>query len=222
MMIWPYPGGLESTANGLLLFSALFALLYALMLERPPHWRRTAAKVLAVLLLLVAAIERDGPWLLVAALAFGAAGDGFLAYDGDRAFLGGLASFLAAHIAYVALFVTSEAGVRLPLAGGIAVIVLLVGFVAVMGRILLPAADRALRVPVVFYMAAIFAMGAAAALYAHPVVLAGALLFVASDAALGTGRFVLAADHRLQRPLQLFVWGSYWLAQTVILTGMTA
>ena len=86
----PFPGGLSAPANGLVLFSAIAAILYGLMLYRPVSWRRTAAKTLAVFLLALAAWERDGPLLLVAALLLGALGDAFLAHDGERAFLGGL------------------------------------------------------------------------------------------------------------------------------------
>lgn len=221
MIPWPYPGGPETTANGLLLFSALFAVTYGLMLERPAHWRRTAAKLASVLLLVVIAVERGGPGLLIAALVLSAAGDAFLAYRGERAFLGGLASFLAAHLAFVALFATADSGAMLPLAVAVGVIAAMAAFVAVMGWLIVPAAGRALRLPVVAYMAAILAMGVAAALNADLVVLAGAILFIASDAALGAGRFVIAADHRLLPAVHLFVWGAYWLAQATILIGMT-
>ena len=48
------------------------------------------------------AVVENGPLLLFAALALSAVGDAFLSREGDRAFLGGLASFLAAHLAYIA------------------------------------------------------------------------------------------------------------------------
>jgi uncharacterized membrane protein YhhN len=40
-------------------------------------------------------------------LALSALGDAFLAHEGDAAFLGGLGSFLAAHILYAVLFIVS-------------------------------------------------------------------------------------------------------------------
>ena len=43
-------------------------------------------------------------FLLVAALVLSAAGDAFWSREGERALLGGLAAFFAAHIAYVVLF----------------------------------------------------------------------------------------------------------------------
>ena len=66
-------------------------------------------KTLAVGLLAVLVVVEDGPLLLVAALALSAVGDAFLSRDGDKAFLGGLASFLAAHLVYIALFLTRAA-----------------------------------------------------------------------------------------------------------------
>ena len=75
-----------------------------MMLYMAPSWRRTIAKTLAVSLLGVVAMLAGGPVLLVIALLLSAAGDAFLAHTGERAFLAGLASFLAAHIGYVLLF----------------------------------------------------------------------------------------------------------------------
>ncbi|TIS81761.1 MAG: lysoplasmalogenase, partial [Mesorhizobium sp.] len=74
---------------------------------------RSAAKTLAVALLAALAVMQGSPPLLVAALALSAAGDAFLSQDGEKAFLAGLASFLAAHVAYVALFLNAGGGIGL-------------------------------------------------------------------------------------------------------------
>ncbi|TIW85160.1 MAG: lysoplasmalogenase, partial [Mesorhizobium sp.] len=97
-------------ANATLIFSLVAAVIYAFTLGMPPTLARSAAKTLAVALLAVLAALQGGPQLLVAALAFSAVGDAFLSRDGEKAFLGGLASFLIAHIVYVALFLRSGSG----------------------------------------------------------------------------------------------------------------
>ncbi|TIP55997.1 lysoplasmalogenase family protein, partial [Mesorhizobium sp.] len=53
---------------------------------------------------------QGGPWLLIAALALSAIGDALLSRDGEKAFVGGLAGFLAAHGLYIALFVRAGDG----------------------------------------------------------------------------------------------------------------
>ncbi len=74
---------------------------------------RSAVKTLAVALLAVLAFVENGPLLLVRrAGARARCGDAFLSRDGDRAFLAGLASFLVAHLVYIALFLCSGGGVR--------------------------------------------------------------------------------------------------------------
>jgi uncharacterized membrane protein YhhN len=126
----------------------------------------------------------------------------------------GLAAFLLAHVAYVVAMLVLGA-----LSGG-----LLLGLVgvaiaaAVIGvRIVRGAArhDPALRVPVLAYLAAISLMVATAAGTGVAVVLAGALLFYASDAVLGWTRFV--ADFGRSR---VVVTVSYHLGQALLALGL--
>src|SRR5918994_1958522 len=108
----PFAGGIEATANATLLFSLAAAVVYGLILNTRETLLRSAVKTLAVALLAALAAIQGGPLLLIAALALSALGDAFLSRDGDKAFLGGLASFLAAHLAYIALFWLAGAGLE--------------------------------------------------------------------------------------------------------------
>lgn len=217
----PFPGGIEALANGTLVFSAAAALLYLLIRDRAPSWRRTVVKAAAVALLALLAAMEDGPVLLMAALALSAAGDAFLAHEGERPFLGGLASFLFAHLAYVALFATAGGGAEillaqpwraaLPLLAAAASVVLLFR--------LLPAVGPALRLPVAAYVAAIVAMVVTAATVPAPVVMLGAVLFLASDAILAIEKFLLAPDSRHRVWAGPAVWVLYYLAQLAITLG---
>lgn len=153
------------------------------------------AKPVATLALLVAAVlldpEHDGrrTWF-VAALALSLAGDVFLMLPRDL-FLAGLASFLVAHLAYVAGLWTGDApsGVAL----GVGVVVVAAVVVVLAARIL-----RGLRAagadelvpPVTAYMAVIAVMAASATGTALPLAIAGAWLFLASDALIAWNRFV--------------------------------
>jgi uncharacterized membrane protein YhhN len=217
----PFPGGIEANANATLLFSFVATVIYLFALDMPPKWTRTAAKTLAVALLAVLAATQGGPALLVAALALSAAGDAFLSRDGEKAFLGGLASFLAGHIAYVVLFAQAGGGLGLLTAqswrGAIALAMAV--FSIVMLAALWRRVGPQLRIPVAVYVAAILAMGVSALTTENRWVIAGAVLFVASDGLLAAERFLLAAISPQRLWMRYAVWVLYYAAQLAITLG---
>ena len=207
-------------SSALLIASAFLAFLY--LMGWPPRGQilpRMAVKAGSVLLLAIVAVVNGGPWLLVLALAFGSLGDAFLVHDGKGSFIGGLASFLVAHLLYAALFWSTASPVAgmpqwmIPLAS-----VVLAGAAAVLLR-LVWAGTAGLRIPVLLYAAAILAMTITALSTGRPAVMAGSLLFFASDAVLSLEKFRLAADAPVRRVSAPFVWASYYLAQLLILLG---
>lgn len=217
----PFAGGPESLANGTLLLSVAAAALYLPVQGRAPSLRRSLVKTAATALLGVLAFIEGGPWLLVAALALGAAGDFFLSRDGEAAFLAGLSSFLAAHIAYVPLFLAAGGGAEILTwqPWRLALVLLAILGAALLMRRLVPAAEPRMRLPVAVYAAAILAMLLAAATVPSPIILIGAILFVLSDSLLAVGRFLLPADSPRQRPAGAAVWVLYYLAQAAIALG---
>jgi uncharacterized membrane protein YhhN len=172
-------------------------------------------------MLAVLAALQGGPLLLVAALALSAIGDAFLSRDGEKAFLGGLASFLAAHIVYVALFLKTGGGLELLSAqswrGAIALA--MAAFSIVMLAALWRRVGPQLRVPIAVYVAAILTMGLSALTTGNAWVIAGAVLFIASDGLLAAERFLLAAisPHRVW--MRYAVWVLYYVAQLAITLG---
>lgn len=216
--MFPFPGGPDSLSNGTLLFSAGAALLYLLVLPAAPSWRRTAIKTLPVALLSLLVLLEGGPWLLAAALAFSAAGDAFLSRHGERAFLGGLAAFLAAHLVYVVLFAAAGTGLSSIAAewwrAGAVLVALVAG--GLMWRLLAPVLAPSMRLAVGAYVLAILAMGIAAATVPAIAIIAGALLFIASDAVLAVERFLMRADDPARRLASYLVWPLYYAAQATI------
>jgi uncharacterized membrane protein YhhN len=218
----PFEGGIESPANATLIFSAAAALLYGTMAAGPARPVASVVKTLAVGLLAVLAAMQGGHWLLVLALALSAAGDLFLSRDGERLFLAGLASFLCAHVAYVALFSMMGGGPAMLLAaawrGVLAAILVGLGlaFLAVLTDRLGPA----LRLPVTAYVAAILAMAVFALMLDAPLVIAGMLLFVVSDTLLATEKFLLPAISPHRDRMRYAVWGTYYLGQLAITLGL--
>lgn len=217
----PFPDGIDSLPNGALILSLAAAVAYLAVQGRTPSLRRSFAKTAAVGLLAVLAFVQDGPALLIAALALSAAGDAFLAQEGETPFLAGLASFLLAHVAYVVLFVMAGDGLAILVSQPWRMALCVVGVIAAMAllRRLLPAAGLQMRAPVALYTVAILAMLLAAATMRAPAILAGAVLFVVSDSLLAIGRFLLAPGDPRQPALGAAVWVSYYLAQAAITLG---
>jgi len=147
--------------------------------------------------------------LVVAGLVFSLAGDVFLMLPSDR-FVAGLASFLVGHLLYIAAF--AGAGCFEPRA--------LLPFLLVGGVVYVRLYPHvgALRFPVLAYVAAIAVMAWLATArwlgvgqLGSLLACIGAVLFVASDAALAVNRFV-----RPFRGSQTVVLGTYFPAQMLI------
>lgn len=164
------------------------ALLYvAGLANRAPRLRLVSKPVPALALAALAlSARRDGYATAVAAgLVLSAVGDVLLERPGH--FVGGLATFLCAHLAYTAAFVRDERRLRLERAVPFA-IWLLAAFWSVRPGL------GDMTVPVVLYMFAIGTMlwRAAARWGAHPGALAalvGAILFGLSDTLIAIDRF---------------------------------
>ena len=214
----PFAGGLDSTSNATLLFSLVAAAIYLFAAGQPPSLGRSAAKTLATALLALLAFVQGGPLLLVAALVVSALGDAFLSRDGEPAFLGGLASFLVAHVLYIVLFLQTGDGLGIlpdvPVRGVLAIA--MIAFAAGMLALLWRRTGRALRIPVAVYAVAIAGMGLTALTTASPLLIAGAILFMASDALLASGRFLAAPASSLRAWMRYPVWILYYLAQASI------
>tara|TARA_R110002020_G_scaffold65998_2_gene173770 strand:- start:3539 stop:4186 length:648 start_codon:yes stop_codon:yes gene_type:complete len=197
--------------------SVLAFALYLVLLGQPVSLKRTVAKTLAVGLLCVLALLAGGPKLLALALALSALGDAFLAHEGDIAFLGGLGSFLAAHIAYAVLFISSGPGfTEAAVPGCVAVAVFALG----MGFLMVRKAGP-LAAPVAVYVLAIAIMGMGGVTLGG-LVLAGVALFMASDAILGSEKFLMAEASRHRRWTSPAVWVLYYAGQALITLGLLA
>ena len=209
-------------AAALLLLSPIAALVYGTrFFAAPGGWTKAVVKTAAVGSLAVHAHLAGAPCLLVGALVLSSAGDFFLAFDGEKPFLAGLASFLLAHVAYVVMF--REVGPPLAvfaaepwrLAGAVAIVALcLAMLVWLWGHL------GDMRIAVVAYTATIAAMvGSALALDGRPTAILGAFAFATSDSCLAAITFRLKEGKLATLWLPLAVWWLYWGAQVAILAG---
>jgi len=158
--------------------------------------------------------------LLVLALVFSALGDYFLAFDGDKNFVRGLASFLTGHIFYVICFaylITPESASIANKIGGAVILVL---FAIGIFSWLRPGLGD-MKIPVAAYVTVISLMGVTAILapFFGGWVVLGAILFMLSDS-------LIAAD-RFKEPLAYVapyigeaIWGTYIVAQYLITLGL--
>lgn len=210
-----------STGAFLLLAMALVAAVidWIAVWDKDPRLEYLCKPLVPVLLIGVAlALDVESEpmrtWF-VAALVFSLAGDVFLMLKERDLFVLGLASFLIAHLAYVAGFlVAGVEPVRL-LAG----LVVAGAAVALVGtQIVRTAQEREpeLVVPVIAYVGVISLMLVVAIGSGDASGTLGALLFYLSDALIGWTRFV--KDYKWA-PLAIIV--TYHLAQTALVMALT-
>jgi len=168
----------SSVEAWILWIAAAVALAY-LLLPRPYPGDVALKTSMCVLLAIVA--FRGGLKLFALALLFSAAGDAFLAYDGQRLFVPGLASFLVTHILYAVVFVLATKGTPRPMtAARKAMLAVIPTFAVVYGAVLWPHLGE-LAIPVILYIAAIVVMAMLSLRVRAIEVPVGAVLFMASD-----------------------------------------
>lgn len=193
---------------------AVAALLWADHHEQPKgqvFWKLTASTgFVGVALALGALQSRYGMWLM-GALLFGWLGDAFLLSRLAWAFLAGLGAFLLSHLLFAGAF--AQGNLSSPAMGAAAPIAVVVGCLVLHG--LWPHTPAHFKLPVLIYVVVIMAMCVTAAGHAVAggrwVVLAGALLFAASDIAVARDRFVKA-----ERVNRLWGWPTYFAAQLLL------
>ncbi|KAM4068187.1 yhhN family protein [Hirsutella rhossiliensis] len=206
----------------ILIISLSTAILYGLRIRTPSDSLRTTLKATSTASLSLLCALNGKSWLLVAALAFGAVGDAFLAWPGEAAFLRGLGSFLIAHLFYVRLFAGFGDGKELVLAEGWRQLlgVVMLALAPIMGFVLVPRVGPSLRLPIAVYSAVSLCVIFAALTIAHQHTVTGATLFALSDCLLGAEEFLLPADSKHHVWMQYAVWILYYGGQLLIVSGL--
>ena len=188
---------------------AMAALLRAEVRDRPVAraLAKTACSLSFVAVALSGGIHGRYAALLLTGLLLSTAGDVLLLSRKERAFLGGLVSFLLAHVAYAAAFapVSSRSLLLLPL-----VVPTLAGILAWLWPHL-----GSMRLPVLAYCAVIGVMVWLGMGVPDPRVRAGALLFFVSDLFVARGRFVHPGKVNQIVGWPLYYGGQFLLALSV-------
>jgi uncharacterized membrane protein YhhN len=194
--------------------SAFLAILAVYQNRRLTHY---LFKPLTIVFIILIALQLKYPisslyrYMILAGLLLSLAGDIFLMLPRDY-FIQGLASFLIAHLFYIAAFL-HESGRSLSLWGAIPFLI----YGGLMLRVLWPYLGK-MRLPVMLYMLAILLMGWTALsrwmLTGQPgslLAMFGALAFIASDSLLALDKF----KGRF-RSAQFLILSTYFTAQWLI------
>ncbi len=175
-------------------------------------------KPLTMVVLIGAALAMSGPdpeiarWLIVGGLVLSLAGDVFLMLEDH--FVPGLASFLVAHVFYIVAFATMGIS-GFPFVLGAALVAVLIRAIGVRIVVSATESDQRLGLPVAAYVLVISLMVAFAVGTTRWWVIAGALLFYASDALIGWSRFVKSFPQQ-----RLAIMTTYHLGQVGIVLGL--
>lgn len=196
-----------------ILWAAAAVALAYLLLPRP-YTGDVALKTSMCVLLALAAF-RAKLNLFALALLFSAAGDAFLAYDGRRLFVPGLASFLVTHVLYAIVFVLVTKSAPAPMSAGRKVAFAVIPTFAIAYSVVLWPNLGELTIPVMVYIAAIVVMAMLSLRVRALEVPLGAVLFMTSDSLISLGKFLWQADW-----VGPMVWITYALAQLLITRGM--
>jgi len=204
-------------ALGLSVLAIVAGCIYIWTTYAGTDWQRHLFKPLTTVLILGVALAIAAPiselyrWLVVAGILFSLAGDIFLMLPQDR-FIWGLASFLIAHLFYIAAY-SLRTGFHLTWW----ILAIYLAYVAVLLYLLWPHVG-AVRIPVVVYGLVLAVMGWQAAEQwwqlqdlSALLAMAGAILFLLSDSTLAFNKFRAAVPHA-----SLIIMSTYYGAQLLI------
>lgn len=175
-------------------------------------WAKTVVKTGALGLPAVGLALMGWPPLFLAGLAACVLGDFLLSRPGQRALMAGIGAFALGHILYVVAMV---AGFDLSPVWALSVALIALGLST--ERWLAPHTGD-MRGPVRGYVVLILSMGIVAAMTGVPLIIWGALAFIASDLILSVELF-RAPRGTLARAAPFAIWGLYVLAQALLILG---
>lgn len=208
--------GFDTWRLGVAGASLAVSVIYLAFVDKPASPARTALKTAAIGILAVLPFSYLGTtganpiFALIAALALSAAGDLLLALkDQQRYFVIGLATFLLAHLAYLAAFLPHAAT---PQGAALVAVVAALAASGALLAVLMPRLGK-MKLPVIAYFTVIMAMVAAALSISGASWLlgAGAVIFALSDSLIAVRKFLTPFPG-----IHAAVWITYVAAQFMI------
>lgn len=209
-------GGIQAPGVATLIFSVAAALLALASAGRPASIRKTGVVALAVALLAILVVLRNGHALLAGVLLLAAFGETLLVQDRLAAYLSGLGIQLAVRVVYGALFfLGSRPQLFASQPWRAAIIVAIIVGAAWLLRRIWPYTGP-LRWPALIYALIVLAMCAAGASVRSPWVLSGALLLAASDVGTAVDRFLRPSDEKMYLSTTRLTFLARYMGQALI------
>lgn len=156
--------------------------------------------------------------LLFLGFVFSAGGDIFLSFEGEKFFLGGLSSFLVAHVMYVIAFAQQFEydGAKLPF-------LIAVGVFGVIMAVILTPKLGPMKIPVYAYISVILTMGVFATLCTGAqqyTLLDGAALFIISDSLIAVNKFLKPIPGSKYYIMSTYYAGQFLIAKAFIVAPL--
>lgn len=194
--------------TGFIVFSTAFLA----FMNSEPHTLSWLVKTLPIVCLaFFAFLNMQGKRLLGVGLVFSGIGDVLLELPVEGLFEAGMGAFILAHFCYISLFLRKPrlTLMRALVMGSMALFTL--GFSVKLYPALGP-----MKIPIFVYLGVILAMGVSACLglYTNGIIIAGAVLFIISDALIAYPMFVAPIDHS-----SFWVMFTYYAAQALLTYG---
>jgi uncharacterized membrane protein YhhN len=193
----------------------LSALVYLFLIHKLPFkgdWAIKATPALCLAVLSLMGIPGIWGYLLCAGFVLSAMGDISLSFPSEKNFIGGLVSFLLAHVLYIVTFAQGS-----PWSTELWWLLALIGvFGVAMVTILTPTLGE-MKIPVYVYISVILTMDVMAVMHGSEswVLIAGALTFTVSDTILALNKF--------RKPIpaaQYLIMTTYYAGQAMIFAGI--
>ncbi|MFN8394526.1 MAG: lysoplasmalogenase [Bacteroidia bacterium] len=195
----------------------LAGLLYIALLHKRPFkgdWVIKAIPALSLAVLSIFFVPGVYGKILCAGFVLSAMGDISLCFEGEKYFIGGLVSFLLAHVTYIVTFAMDS-----PWSTQLWWLLGLIGIFGVLMVMVLTPHLGPMKIPVYVYISVILTMDVMAVMHGpdNIVLIAGALTFTLSDTILALNKFrkpVPAAEY--------LIMSTYYAGQALIFLGMAA
>jgi uncharacterized membrane protein YhhN len=191
------------------------ALLYIALIHKRPikgDWAIKAMPALSLAALSLILIPGIHGYLLCAGFVLSACGDISLSFNGEKYFIGGLVSFLLAHVVYIVTYANGS-----PWSTEYWWMLVFLGIFGVVMLIVLTPKLGEMKIPVYVYMSVILTMDAMAVLNGSEglLLIPGALIFTVSDSILALDKF-----NKPIRGAQYWIMSTYYVGQTLIFAGV--
>ncbi len=199
--------------------SLFLSLIYFFTFKWQPyklHWLIKGCSIIFLAAFAFCSFPNSIALVFTLALVLCSIGDMFLAYSEEKYFIHGLISFLLSHIVYSFIFIKYTGNISEHIWEKIILFSVIFVYFSLITKVLYKKLGN-LKIPVFIYMSVLMCMVMSAILvinFNYTLIL-GAVLFAISDSIIAIQKFVKSF-----KGSAYIIWGTYYLAQLFICSGM--